>query len=356
MTFARAKIWIVIFLLVFTFGAQAASSVEPQTSTCSEAANGGPLFLTAYVNKDVSQQDIEALGNACHELEPTMDQLQKEDGIFAEMMNTIAKTVASGFGVAMSSFSKLRGSETQREYKQKLEAIKSIQNPMVRIQKVYELASSYQGIPDLETLGARADRRGKYLLALTPNNLLDSAKEEGSAGVCRQFASLLYWSLLQVSRWRDSSSAALSEADFSPELIFANSTAGPHAWVRVNLPKRDESTHRILFEQLDLDTTWYPKHFTPLMPRKQGLSAETRRKNLEQCNHVLACLTKKADPTSDTFLYGRAFSCGGLLGQIDNACISESATYLGGIYNKSQGGSTFFSSPLTESSKAGAAK
>lgn len=214
-------------------------------------------------------------------------------------------------GHALSAFSGMNSNEAERAYKAALAKIKVLPNPMTRIQLVYELAASAQGKYDEKTMGAVTMASGLFLAWETPENILWNARTRGTAGVCREMASLLQWSLMQVSRWSGSKTMALGPNDFSSNFIGGGvpgpkgwKDGGGHAWVRVKMPTFDAKGAIAGFRHFDLDTTWYPEQFAPLVPRRSGLTTTSREKLLNQCSDAIDCLleadanaTPKPKPT-----------------------------------------------------------
>jgi hypothetical protein len=189
------------------------------------------------------------------------------------------------------------GSPEQRRFKAELDRIKTIPNSMERIQRTYELVARTQGRYDEESYGLRNALAGRIYRGESPGNLLDSAKRDGTVGVCREMAALLQWSLQQVSRWSGSRSMALGPNDFSSGEILSNAPTpdgwGGHAWVRVNLPVHDATGALVNFRHFDLDTTWYPERFSPLFPRRAGASAQNISTARRQCTEIKRCLAQR---------------------------------------------------------------
>lgn len=193
------------------------------------------------------------------------------------------------FGQGASAFSLLDQTELQKSFQKELDRIKKIKNPMDRVKQVYDLVVRTQGFYDQEKSVFRTLGNGKVIFAETPENLINSAEKYGTAGVCREFASLLQWSLLQVARHPDSKGVALGPNDFSSEFINGQVPAGGHAWVRVHLPKYSKEGQIQSFNNFDLDTTLYSE-FSPLYPRRSGVTPAERRALRYQCDEIMECL------------------------------------------------------------------
>lgn len=247
-----------------------------------EGINASPDEKTKIMEKACKE-----LGNA---------ELMEAKSLLARLSIPISSGVYGMLGQGLGAFSKLGDSEKQRKYMESLEQIKKIPDAMVRIQLTYNLVVSNQGRYDYEGMGFDAMISGWFIRWFEPGSLLSNVEATGSAGVCSSFANLLQWSLLQVSRYSGSSSMALAPTDFSSE-TYTGWVPGPngwadgwgHAWVRVNLPRFSEKGQLLGFSHFDLDTTWYPQ-FSPLFPRRSGLSEEKRKEALRQCQEIQMCL------------------------------------------------------------------
>lgn len=209
----------------------------------------------------------------------------------------ISNVSAGVWGQAAAAFSRLQSSEAGRRYMTALNNIKQNPNPLERIRRTYELAVMHSGEYDERELGTPAFWSGLFFGAHRPENLLENARSRGTVGVCREFAALLKWSLLQVSRHPTSQGGALAATDFSSTFMggylpgsngWQNSVG--HAWVRINLPVIRDG-RLIDFTHFDLDTTWYPR-FTILFPRRSGLSATNLERARRECHQILQCLTR----------------------------------------------------------------
>ena len=179
------------------------------------------------------------------------------------------KTSLALIGLGLARTDTLDGSPQQRHYMQALLQIAKLTNPIERIRQVYELAAQVSGHYDSETFGRENFLKGFGIFALTPSRLIDSANENGSAGVCREFSALLRWSLAKVA------------FDYQTEVIAGKDDRGlGHVWVRVHLPAHS----------IDLDTVFYQNTFTPLFPRHQGYSGESLVPLKAECRRIQKCL------------------------------------------------------------------
>jgi hypothetical protein len=124
----------------------------------------------------------------------------------------------------------------------------------------------------------------------TPNVILKKGRKEKAGGECRDFAKLLEWSLLQVSRSLNRSQemkdwGALDEESFSVRMVMDSEAR--HDWVDVLLPVGVGD--RQIFHRISLDTTQY-ETYTPLFPRRTGTSTNVLSIYKRQCHKVEACL------------------------------------------------------------------
>lgn len=268
-----------------------------RAADCFGREQGLPAFLQVIRDSRMpASESMVALSLACAEADPLGKRRAMQDkrgGITEIREKAIGFFVFGLFGEGTAAFSRLRGSETQKEFKKRLERIKAKRDRYERIRDVYALVSEFQGKYDYRALNEFALTRS--YLWLTPAETLDSAKDTGYGGICRNFATLLYWSLLQVARPMGSDSMALDESSFSAELMtgpvpLRDGSRGEHAWVRVNLPFRKADGPGLRFESVDLDTTFYPNEFAPLIPRLSGVSAEERAGIMTACERVRRCL------------------------------------------------------------------
>lgn len=219
--------------------------------------------------------------------------MHKGKGISETLIGSMTTGVAGIlFGHAVSAFSRLDQTELQKSFQKELDRIKQVKNPMDRMKQVYDLVVRTQGEYDEYTLGFATVRKGKVALTYTPGNLINSAEEYGTAGVCREFASLLQWSLLQVARHPDSKGMALGPNDFSSELVGGDVPIGAHAWVRAHLPKFNKDGQLQGFNDFDLDTTWYSE-FSPVYPRRSGISEEERKILINESKEIAECLKNR---------------------------------------------------------------
>ena len=242
-----------------------------------------PAYLVALKHSSMSFFDTQAaLENSCADL--GNPEFQSKQSIVARIGDAIF--YPPGMAVSRNIPSVLRdmlGDDTTvKEYRVRLAALQKIKNRFERIKGAYLLAVSAQG-------QYAHDSDGNYFL-MTPSKILNRAKQGKSGGVCRDFAKLLEWSLLQVNmsptlspelkQW-----GGLDEDSFSVQTV-ADSSAG-HAWVEVILPVG--SGEKQVFHHLHLDSTWY-KTYSPLFPRRTIIPESQRRQLTEQCRAVSSCV------------------------------------------------------------------
>lgn len=234
-----------------------------------------------------------AFRTACEELDTT-----KYAGKFSRNFSQVANAFHSVvfipyklLNLGFPSFSSMDKSAVQRAYKREVELIKAYDDPYVRIKKAYELAVSYQGAYDYDENGKPAG--GGYVFP--PSKLIDEASRKESAGVCRDFASLLYWTLMKVNMSnsaRENYNGMLRPGSFTPGYESGFSwtdgiTPSGHAWIRVTIAKDVNGSTR--FESFDLDTTWY-ENFSPIPVRHVKRSDRDLNAMLSRCEQIRNCL------------------------------------------------------------------
>lgn len=255
-----------------------------------------PFFENIKALGAAPVESVQAMMKTCFELEykPLMfEPLSLSEQVVNEL---IAKGIFGVTGHALSAFSRLQGNNFEKQYMQRLSEIKKIPNPMVRIRSTYELVVENQGFYDHKKGGVDGLISGYVFAAETPGNLLQNANDNGTVGVCREMASLLQWSLLQVARHSQSNSMALGPSDFSSTFIGGMvpgdegwGDGGGHAWVRVNIPEFDTFGRLSGFRNFDLDTT-FNGNFSVLVPRRSQRSKEDRLALIEDCHQIVRCI------------------------------------------------------------------
>lgn len=278
-----APIFTVVCLLVSSVSVQAASACF---------AGRDPIF-TPYAGVEMSSQELgKSLKKTCDELTKPENYV-KQDLVMTAFMG-LARFVGLGlmFGQGVAAFSDMDGTPEQMAYMAELQKIRQIENPMERIRQVYNLAAKAQGPYDYDNKGFRTWTHGKIIFAHTPENILDSQKKYGASGVCREFAALLQWSLMQVARHPSSKTGGLTPKDFNSEIAAGAPGGQGHAWVRVHLPVHSDTGMILGFQDFDLDTTWHPERFAILSPRESGISEPVRKSLLDQCRQIYSCVTQ----------------------------------------------------------------
>ena len=250
------------------------------------------------------KQRLAGVRNTCRELSPGSGAYDRytSQSYTEQSVSLLASWITAAMGRAIGAFATMRDSEHQRSFAEELATYKGLTNRYDRIHGAYDLVSRYQGAYDHYSRGLRTDFSGFLFGALRPGHLVDSGKESGTAGVCRHIAALLYWSLLQVARAPDSTNQALGPNDFSPDYILARTPDredvwNAHAWVRVNLPEREEGVLR--FHSLDLDSDLYRGELTFLPPRREHAELTEIDRDSAECQAALRCLEKSPAPDED---------------------------------------------------------
>lgn len=256
-------------------------------AACEVPASSDWAFARALFKSDMTLiEKRSALVDACSELSR-----QWSSGEYVQTPQTVPylalraiSSVWLTYRTAASAFTILGGTEVQDAFKARLQEIRKDPRPLNRIQQVYEAVLYYQG-----------DIQGTFTLD-NPGQMLDRVRQTGVGGTCRDFATLLYWSLLQVARPNgyESQLGELDENSFSVDMPTGVGNQNGkwsrevHVWVRVNVPKRRNG--QLSFESYDLDTTNYRSRFTPLMVRFQGVSDVELSRLHGRCMEILECL------------------------------------------------------------------
>lgn len=308
---------IILFLVIFMSGEQVFAAGK---DICFEKTL--PFFQNF---SKITGPDIEksaTLVNACDELQTP--EMTKGKTILGAAVNSFMTKVAFGItGHATGAFDNLNGSQKQKSFRAELEKIKQIPNSMDRIKQVYDLVVRTQGHYDDDNMGKKNVLTGKVIFTDAPSNIINAAEKTGTGGVCRDFASLLQWSLLQVARGPHSKNSALEPNDFSSEFITGyvpvNGGTGGHAWVRVHLPQYNSTGQLTGFNNFDLDTTFY-SDFSPLFPRLSGLSPENQQRAVRECTQIISCLysrtlsSRRLENNSEQIIQNQKVGVGFMIG------------------------------------------
>lgn len=156
-------------------------------------------------------------------------------------------------GLFSLGFARLHDTTEQQVFQAKLKKISDNPDRNWRARETFNLVRFYQGQPDAENT----------LRYLHPGRILKRAGQGGPSGVCRDFASLLYWALLQTARPRGNFASVL-ENEYNPEIRIGET----HWWVRLHFPYSGNQSRKFRMDSIDLDSMDYLS-FTPLMPRQE---------------------------------------------------------------------------------------
>lgn len=291
----------IIYLILLTYIVPAA-----ETNDICFHNNYLPFFRNFRNYDDSVTNKLNALAIACNEID--WPKMNESSMIHYKAFTAYYKAVGVPvMGTAPAAFSQLKSTSEEKRYMAELNRIKSIDSPIERIRQTYELAARNSGNYDYDSNGMKSWASGLLFGTNRPENLLKNKTLNGTVGVCREFASLLQWSLMQVSRHSDSKNMALNKNDFSSEIILDavptskdSDEIGGHAWVRINLPifKNDQIVD---FTHFDIDTTWYPGAFSPLFPRRSGVTSNTQERAKGECKEISKCLTNIGLKSQNTF-------------------------------------------------------
>lgn len=280
-----------LFLIICLF--ESLTSVSLSCDFSEYSSDEWAFVRTVALSHRSPTEKLKSISLACREMDTTY-----WAGTFAQYHQGVVVSAASSViwpffrlsGFAPAAFSNMKKTEVQKQFMNELLSYKKIEDPIVRIQKVYEFVGRSQG---------EYDKSGGAISYRSPEALLNKAASDGVGGQCRDYALLLYWSLLQVARHPDDEKTGLgglSEKSFSLEPVHGNGKfndkyVGFHEWVRVNLPRKNPKTGQRYFEKFDLDATWYRKDFTPLMPRHQNFSNKEIIDHKNKCDRLVSCLS-----------------------------------------------------------------
>ncbi len=180
-----------------------------------------------------------------------------------------------------------------------IDAHRQIADPYERARRIYALVARRQG-PYNDAV-ATAEGTFARPVPLAPSALRARGRGDTGAGVCRDFALLLYWALQRAERpARD----AVRPAGFAGPLTYEVAmvsrfsrnddmpldTSG-HVWVRIAFPRAGGG-----HAYADLDTTWHDS-YAPLAPRFSRLSENEQAEQLRACRALRACATEVYRPT-----------------------------------------------------------
>lgn len=223
-----------------------------------------------FVGYARSIQDTTRLNIACEEMNPDMPlpmwgfsaAIVGGPGWYA--IDTIGTGMAGSFYWMRNVGDDFEKTPRRKAFYQSLIALENISDPALRIKMVYELVLAYQ------------PRYNDTLSFSFPSvvQLIDASGAGEEAGVCRDFANFLAWSLSKVSK-----------NEYTAYLIAGYRMS--HAWVRVKLPIPNFRT--VVF---DLDSTNHPDSFVALPPRGSKWSMEEVRELYNQCRQIADCLSQ----------------------------------------------------------------
>ncbi len=277
---------ILFFISIFI---SLSSEADQGVRACFNDHGSGSPYLELMGQADLPPFDaLTSVVTSCREVSSLTKEgldLNKKHPYLVEKIANIGEWLIFGlFGRAKSAFSKFDFTQMQKDYMKSLEKIKQNPERHERIRDVYLLAARYQGIYDYGSLAGFSLKH----LSLSPESPLDKG-----GGVCRNFASLLAWSLLQVARPTGNKNMALDETSFSSDIVTGPGfRGGGHAWVRIKLPKKREKMPGYDFEEVDLDTTNYPNSFVALSPRHSGMPFKKLEETYRKCREVVSCLVE----------------------------------------------------------------
>ena len=242
-------------------------------------------FARIIIEQDGPQNNkVETLQSACKVTDPTnsffmdINMWQVEDWSLLRITEGIR-----------DGFRKIGKDKLEKDFDAKLSEIKKNPDALQRVKATYEFV-----IKSLKPYDDHASERfdaGERPLVYTPEETLHHE------AVCRDYARLLKWALLQVAQ----PSSGLKGQSFSASIETAYNKEGTrgHAWVSVNLPMSDSAGSFLGTERIDLDPTNFPDKFTPLMPLGQMLPQSRIKEYDNICSNLVDCLNKP-EPVNKT--------------------------------------------------------
>lgn len=222
----------------------------------------------------------EALSTSCNEIgrDGMMEAKTAVVAAIESGANVFGHGVAGGFA---SRYSRMDSTPLQRKYMAEIKKIRRIENTMERVRQAYMLASRHSGKYDDSTLGMATLKSGGVVFGETPENLLNNFEKRGTVGVCREFASLLNWTLEQITR-----SPQTGKIEFKTQTVGGKLPGGRHEWVRVRFAQFG-------WAPVDFDTTYNQGQFIPLAPRREGLDISIRQRAYRECTEIIDCIEQE---------------------------------------------------------------
>lgn len=271
----------VILSIFFLFGESSFADL------CNDQVPQNSVFHFARVILDEHGDyaaKIDSLKNACRVFDKK-DEYSKVVNKLTPSDFSMRVTIAALFE-ASDAFRKIGANAMEVSFNDRLKEIKKNPSAIERVKATYELVLLFKKPFDQAYMQAILDHKPapKRPLVLKPEVTLEKG------GVCRDFARLLEWSLLQVAR---SSSESKSAEVFSYEFQSASGKGGGHAWISVNLPIRSLDRKRTEFSRIDLDPTNFTDKFVPLPPLAQGQPESRIDQYANTCAKIISCLTFK---------------------------------------------------------------
>lgn len=135
------------------------------------------------------------------------------------------------------------------------------------MQAVYTLAQRYQGAYDKARISGGSNT--------SPSGTLIRSATTGKGGVCRDFSTLLVWSINQLK------TGANSEEQLSPAIEFSRN----HVLVTVKLTSKQFPQSQVF----SLDPT-KDKTFNPIPVPDLSISSNMLKSQLDRCTNILRCV------------------------------------------------------------------
>jgi hypothetical protein len=311
-------------LLIFS------SSSYAEWRQCTEAAEPQFEFIRAIGAAATSRSEaITTLSISCRDDDSNREDIFTNNSRLLQTLNNGFVHGVLGFiGMGWGDSTGLRSDEPYIiKYDAALGKIKANPDRYQRIRSAYELAIANQGAyaegiqQALETSADEMDKNNItqastasfaltivkgiwYEIKSSPNPLralfdvfdvrptrvLVKAHETGIGGICRHFATLLYYNLMQTARTYGDTDMYLGNTAFSPDIVGSLD----HVWIRVNVSHPNPNGVGLSFSTFDLDPTIYHDRFMPIYTRNNWDAAGAKLA-AKKCQEVTWCLLSKRD-------------------------------------------------------------
>lgn len=326
---SRGGLQVIIFVVSMGLGMSAGSAQADDSSSwrqCTNEVEPEFEFIKAIGQAtEDRRQALTTLDIACNDLDSWDSYFTSESKLLQLANSAFYHTTLGLIGIAFGDVAGIRSDNTYLiQYENTLQSIKSNSNRYERVRDAYLHAITHQGeyANTISTIlaEAAADAEEKQerkslrrfvrdifkatweqvkssqnplreildIWDVRPRRTLTKAQESGFGGICRHFATLLYYNLMSTSRTTGDHDMHLGETAYSSTIV----GSVVHVWNRVNIPHQ-QANGTIKFYSFELDPTKYTQGYVPLYPRRAWDKAGNLRARTA-CQKVYNCLIKKA--------------------------------------------------------------